>query len=51
MPRVNEGASVTMTPEALTDTLNVICKYKSDAGQVAQKMEKIIEMPKVSKMT
>ncbi len=39
-----------LTPEALIDTLNVICKYKSDAGQVAQKMEKIIEMPKVSKM-
>ena len=31
-----------LTPEALTDTLNVICKYKSDAGQVAQKLEKLI---------
>ncbi|MBW2427848.1 MAG: MoxR family ATPase [Deltaproteobacteria bacterium] len=39
-----------LTAKALTDTLNVICKYKSDAGQVAQKLEKIIEMPKVSKM-
>ncbi|MBT8366913.1 MAG: MoxR family ATPase [Deltaproteobacteria bacterium] len=31
-----------LTPEALTDTLNVICKYKSDVGQVAQKLEKLI---------
>ena len=39
-----------LTPEVLTDTLNVICKYRTDVGQVAEKMEKIIEMPKVSKM-
>ena len=31
-----------LTPEALIDTLNVICKYKSDVGQVAQKLEKLI---------
>ncbi len=31
-----------LTPEVLTDTLNVICKYRTDVGQVAEKMEKII---------
>ena len=39
-----------LSPEVLTDTLNVICKYRTDVEQVAEKMEKIIEMPKVSKM-
>ncbi len=31
-----------LTPEVLTDTLNVICKYRTDVGQVAEKMEKIL---------
>jgi MoxR-like ATPase len=31
-----------LTPEALTDTLNVICKYKTDVGQVTEKLEKVI---------
>jgi len=40
-----------LTPEVLTDTLNVICKYRADVGQVVEKMGKIIEMPKMSKMS
>ena len=31
-----------LTPEVLADTLNVICKYRADALQVAGKMEKIV---------
>ena len=37
-----------LSPAAVTETLNVICKYRSDVAQVAQKMEKIVEMPKMS---
>ena len=39
-----------LSPEIVTDTLNVICKYRVDVGQVVEKMEKIMEMPKMSKM-
>jgi len=39
-----------LSPEIVADTLNVICKYRADVGQVVEKMEKIMEMPKVSKM-
>jgi MoxR-like ATPase len=39
-----------LSPEVITDTLNVICKYRSDVGQVLEKMEKILEVPKMSKM-
>jgi len=31
-----------LTPEVLTDTLNVICKYRADVQQVVEKMEKIL---------
>ena len=31
-----------LSPEVVTETLNVICKYRSDAVQVTEKMEKII---------
>jgi MoxR-like ATPase len=31
-----------LTPEVLADTLNVICKYRADAAQVAGKLEKMI---------
>src|SRR5210317_519952 len=31
-----------LSPEIINDTLNVICKYRADAGQVVEKMEKII---------
>jgi MoxR-like ATPase len=31
-----------LTPAVLTDTLNVICKYRADVQQVAEKMEKIL---------
>ena len=31
-----------LSPEIVADTLNVICKYRADAGQVAEKIEKII---------
>ena len=31
-----------LTPEVLVDTLNVICKYRADAVQVAGKMDKIV---------
>ena len=32
-----------LTPAVLTDTLNVICKYRADVGQVVEKMGKIIK--------
>ena len=31
-----------LNPEVVTDTLNVICKYRTDVVQVAEKMEKIL---------
>ena len=31
-----------LTPEILTNTLNVICKYRADVQQVAEKMDKIL---------
>ncbi len=31
-----------LTPEVLADTLNVICKYRADAAQVAGRLEKMI---------
>ncbi len=31
-----------LSPEIVADTLNVICKYRADVGQVMEKMEKII---------
>ena len=34
-----------LNPEVVSDTLNVICKYRTDVVQVAEKIEKIIEMP------
>ena len=34
-----------LNPEVVTDTLNVICKYRTDVVQVTEKIEKIIEMP------
>jgi MoxR-like ATPase len=37
-----------LNPETVTDTLNVICKYRADVAQVVEKMEKIMEMPKMS---
>jgi len=39
-----------LSPEIVAETLNVICKHRADADQVAEKMEKILEMPKLSKM-
>jgi hypothetical protein len=30
-----------LSPEIVTSTLNVICKYKADVDQVIEKMEKI----------
>ncbi len=39
-----------LSPEIVTDTLNVICKYRTDVGQVVEKMDKIMETPKMSKM-
>ena len=36
-----------LNPEVVTDTLNVICKYRADLVQVTEKIEKIIEMPKM----
>jgi MoxR-like ATPase len=39
-----------LSPEIVTNTLNVICKYRADVGLVAEKMEKILEMPKMSKV-
>jgi MoxR-like ATPase len=37
-----------LSPEIVNDTLNVICKYRTDVGQVVEKMDKIMEMPKMS---
>ena len=39
-----------LSPKVVTDTLNVICKYRTDVEQVTEKIEKILEMPKRSKM-
>jgi len=39
-----------LSHEVVTETLNVICKYRSDVAQVVEKMEKIMELPKMSKM-
>jgi MoxR-like ATPase len=39
-----------LNPEVVSDTLNVICKYRTDVVQVAEKIEKILEMPKMPKM-
>ena len=39
-----------LSPEIVAETLNVICKYRADMGQVAEKMDRILELPKVSKM-
>ncbi len=39
-----------LSSQVVADTLNVICKYRADVDQVRGKLEKIIEMPKVSKM-
>ena len=39
-----------LSSQVVADTLNVICKYRADVAQVRGKLEKIIEMPKVSKM-
>ncbi|NNL77729.1 MAG: MoxR family ATPase [Desulfobacterales bacterium] len=36
-----------LSTEIITDTLNVICKYKADMDQVTTKIDKIIEMPKM----
>ena len=36
-----------LSPEIVTDTLNVICKYRADLGQVTEKIEKIMEIPKM----
>ena len=36
-----------LSPEVITDTLNVICKYRTDVTQVMEKMGKILEMPKM----
>jgi MoxR-like ATPase len=36
-----------LSPEAVTETLNVICKYRGDVVQVMEKMDKIMEMPKM----
>jgi MoxR-like ATPase len=35
-----------LSPEIVAETLNVICKHRADADQVAEKMEKIMELPK-----
>ena len=37
-----------LSQEVVTDTLNIICKYRSDVVQVAEKMEKIMGMPKMN---
>ncbi len=39
-----------LNPEVVSDTLNVICKYRTDVVQVAEKIEKVLEMPKMPKM-
>ncbi len=35
-----------LSAQVVTDTLNVICKYRADVEQVREKMDKIMEMPK-----
>ena len=37
-----------LSPEIVAETLNVICKHRADANQVAEKMEKIMEIPKMN---
>jgi MoxR-like ATPase len=37
-----------LSPEIVTNTLNVICKYRTDIEQVAGKVEKIMEVPRMS---
>ena len=37
-----------LSSEIIAETLNVICKHRADADQVAEKMEKIMEMPKMN---
>jgi MoxR-like ATPase len=37
-----------LSPEIVAETLNVICKHRADADQVVEKMEKIMEMPKMN---
>ena len=37
-----------LSPEIVAETLNVICKHRADADQVAEKMEKILDMPKMN---
>ena len=32
-----------LTPEVVSDTLSVICKYRSDVVQVSEKLEKLID--------
>ena len=39
-----------LSPAIITDTLNVICKYKTDMDQVIEKIEKVMEIPKISKV-
>jgi MoxR-like ATPase len=40
-----------LNSEAIVDTLNVICKYRADVAQVKEKLEKIIELPKMPKVS
>jgi MoxR-like ATPase len=37
-----------LSAEVVAETLNVICKHRADADQVAEKMEKIMEIPKMN---
>ena len=37
-----------LSQEVVTDTLNIICKYRSDVVQVTEKMEKIMGMSKMN---
>jgi MoxR-like ATPase len=37
-----------LSPKIVAETLNVICKHRADADQVAEKMEKMLELPKMS---
>ena len=36
-----------LSTEIITDTLNVICKYKADMDRVTEKIDKVMEMPKM----
>ncbi|MBT8372592.1 MAG: MoxR family ATPase [Deltaproteobacteria bacterium] len=36
-----------LSTEIITDTLNVICKYKADMDRVNEKIDKVMEMPKM----